>query len=369
MARGFSRGGGGGGRAGGSGGGFSFGGGGGSSRSSGGGGFRFSSSSSSSSSGGHYHSSYGGGHYHRRPRHPWHVPMFGRTVIVSTRAQSFFSMFLVILLFCGAMCFFNAKSVGYYANQIKDQKAIVQQFETYDEDYMTLIKGAEEGTYEVQEFDITPYWNATLQKFDYVYYSGSYDPTEPGIYDMNFYHNGQEYFFIVYSYEYNGQPYTDWTFAQYSEYKLKDILAKNAGKIKIAVGELSNTASGDDGIYAMNMDYSLEANQEYQYEVYHLDYLKSERNSNILTALIFGGVDALIIAAIVLYVVKKYKQAQRKNDAEIEKIQAETAEAQANATIAEEKAKQLNRKCQYCGASVPDGDDMCPACGSRYFEK
>ena len=34
--------------------------------------------------------------------------------------------------------------------------------------------------------------------------------------------------------------------------EFKDILAKNAGKIKIAVGELTNTASGDDGIFAMN---------------------------------------------------------------------------------------------------------------------
>ena len=85
MARGFSRSGGGS-RSGGSGGGFSFGG--------GGGGFSFGGSRSSSrSSGGSYSSGSHGGHYHRRPRHPWHVPMFGRTVIVSTRAQSIFSFF------------------------------------------------------------------------------------------------------------------------------------------------------------------------------------------------------------------------------------------------------------------------------------
>lgn len=366
MARGFSRGGGGGGRAGGSGGGFSFGGGGGGSRSSGGGGFRFSSSSSSSH---RNYDSYGGGHYHHRPRRPWHIPMFGRTVIVTTRAQSFFSMLLVVLLFCGAMCFFNARSVGYTSNQIKDQQEQVEYFETRDEDYMTLIKGAKKGIYETQYFDISQFWNGT--SFITKQFVNDDFPGGVGIYDIDFYHNGQEYFFIYFSYVDNGKTKYEDTFTQYTMNQLEDVLTQenHPGEIAIAVGKLTNTASGDDGVYAMNMDYSLEANQDYQYVVYELDRLKSEKNSKLLSALAFGGVDLLVIGGIVLYVVKKYKQAERKTNAEIEKIQAETAQAQANATIAEEKAKQLNRKCQYCGASVPDGDEMCPACGSRYFEK
>lgn len=356
MARGFSRGGGGGGRAGGSGGGFS----GGGSRSSGGG-----FSSRSSSSWGSSSSSYGGSYHHtpRRPRRPWHIPMFGRTVVVTTRAQSIFSLFIIIILFASVMCFYSAKSASYYTYDIKDQQELVLEYETRDKDYMTLINGAKEGTYQTYEFDISTYWNPAINDFDYDKYYGDYDPTTPGIYDFDFYHNGQEYFFIVYEYpKLSGGGYdTDWTFAQYTKYQLKDIMNTKGGKITIAYGYLTNTASNDDGVYAMNMDYSLEANQEYQYEVYTLKNLKSQRNSKIWTAVAFGAVDLLIVGGIVLYVVKKYKLAKKQTDAEVAKTEAETK-------LAEEQAKQINRTCSYCGANVPDGEDACPACGSRYFE-
>lgn len=347
MARGFSRGGGGGGRAGGSGGGF---------RSSGGGFSSRSSSSWSSSS-----SSYGGSYHHtpRRPRRPWHIPMFGRTVVVTTRAQSIFSLFIIIILFASVMCFYSAKSASYYTYDIKDQKELVLEYETRDKDYMTLINGAKEGIYEIQEFDITPYYNESTQSFKYEKYYNEDNP-KLGIYDMDFYHNGQEYFFIEFSYTYNLQPDKDFTFTQYTEYQLKDII-KNGGKIKIAVGFLTNTASKDDGVYAMNIDYSLEKNQDYQYEVYELNRLKSQKNAKIWTAVGFGAVDLLIVGGIVLYVVKKYKLAKKQTEAEVAKTEAETK-------LAEEQAKQINRTCSYCGANVPDGEDACPACGSRYFE-
>ena len=360
MARGFSRGGGGGGRSGGSSGGFSFGGGGGRS----GGGFSFGSSRSSSSSSSRSYggSSYGGSHhYHRRPRRPWHIPMFGRTVIVSTRAQSFFSMFIMLIIFATAMCFFNARSVGYYTAEIKDQKSLVQEYETRDKDYRKLIDGAKNGTYEIQKFDISQFWDESKNDFKYKNYDWDSDPTQVGIYDGDFYHNKLEYFFIVYNYTYNSNTNIEWTFFQYTKSQLIDIKDAKDGYLEIAVGYLTNTASKDDGVYAMNMDYTLEANQEYQYELYVLDDLKSEKNSKLLTALIFMGIDLLIVGGIVFYLVKKYKTAQRKADAEIAKTEAETK-------LAEEQAKQINRTCDYCGASVPDGEDACPACGSRIFE-
>ena len=100
----------------------------------------------------------------------------------------------------------------------------------------------------------------------------------------------------------------------------------------------------------------------YQYEVYELNRLKSQRNSKIWIAIAFGTVDFLIVGGIVLYVVKKYKLAKKQTDAEVAKTEAETK-------LAEEQAKQTNRTCAYCGASVPDGDDCCPACGSRSFKE
>ncbi|MBO5345108.1 MAG: zinc-ribbon domain-containing protein, partial [Clostridia bacterium] len=50
------------------------------------------------------------------------------------------------------------------------------------------------------------------------------------------------------------------------------------------------------------------------------------------------------------------------------KNEAEIAEAEAKADEAERVAKQKGRVCKYCGNSVPDGADACPACGSRNFE-
>ena len=360
MARGFSRGGGGGGRSGGSGGGFSFGGGG---RSSGGGGFSFNFGGGSSRRSNDYdrHDGYDR-HYNRRPRRPWHIPMFGRTVIVSTRAQSFFSMFIVLIIFATAMFYFNARAVGWHTADIKEQKQIVQKFETYDKDYTKLIEGAKNGTYEIQYFDIAQFWNGT--SFETKNYVNDDFPGGVGIYDIDFYRNGQEYFFIYFEYDDNGVTKYEDTFTQYTMDQLEDMLtdSNNPGKLAIAVGKLTNTASKNDGVFAMNMDYSLEANQDYQYEVSELNRMKSEKNSKLLTALGFGAVDLLIIGGIVFYLVKKYRNAQRKADADIAKTEAETK-------LAEEQAKQINRVCDYCGASVPDGEDMCPACGSRVFEK
>ena len=369
MARGFSRGGGGGGRSGGSGGGFSFGGGGGS-RSSGGGGFSFGFGGSSSSrrhDRDYDHHDY----YHRprRPRGPWHIPMFGRTVVVSTGARSIFSFLIVVFAISCFMLVTFGRFTAAYNTDIKEQKLIIEQYETRDKDYMKLINGAKSGTYEKQTFDISEFYNTSTSTFRYTYYSGSYDPTTPGIYDMNFYRDGQEYFFIVYEYTYGGNEYTDWTFAQYTKYQLEDIIRVKDGKIEIAVGWLTGTASKDDGLYAMNMDYSLEANQEYNYEVYLLDDYKSSRNGYLFASIGAGLVLAGILAGVVIYLVRKWKVAQKKEELENQKTEAEIAEAQAKAEVAEAAANKVNRFCMYCGNPIPDGSDVCPACGSRQFEK
>ena len=366
MARGFSRSGGGGGRSGGSGGGFSF------------GGSRSSSSSRSSSFGGwssrssssrSYSSSYSGSDYHRprRPRGPWRIPMFGRTVVVSTGARTAFSFLIFVFAIACFLCVNFGRFTSGYASNIKEQKLIVAEYETRDKDYKKLIQGATDGTYEIQDFDINQFYNEGTQKFTYRYFSGSYDPTTPGIYDMNFYRNGQEYFFIVYEYEYGGSTYTDWTFAQYSKYQLEDI-KKSGGILKIAVGNLTGTASNDDGVWAMNMDYTLEANQEYQYEVYMLDSYKASHTKYLLVTIGCALVMAGILAGVVLYLVKKYKAAKVQQDLENQKTEAEIAEAQAKAEVAEKLASQTSRVCEYCGNSVPDGEAKCPACGSSRFE-
>ena len=213
----------------------------------------------------------------------------------------------------------------------------------------------------IQYFDINEFYNSTTKTFTTRTHYGSGDPTVPGIYDDNFYRDNQEYFYIVFEYTYNGSTYTDFTFFQYTKYQLEDIVKYEDGKLEIAVGRLTNTASKDDGVYAINTDYSLTANQDYQYEKYLLEDYKDSRNRYLWISIISGVVLAGIIGGVVFYLVKQYKTAQKKADAEIQKTEAETK-------LAEEKAKQINRTCEYCGASVPDGDETCPGCGSRFFE-
>ena len=71
----------------------------------------------------------------------------------------------MLIIFATAMCFFNARSVGFYTAEIKDQKALVQEYETRDKDYRKLIDGAKNGEYAIYDFDISKYYNETTQKF------------------------------------------------------------------------------------------------------------------------------------------------------------------------------------------------------------
>ena len=370
MARGFSRGGGGGGRSGGSGGGFSFGGGGG--RSSGGGGFSFgggwSSRSSSRSRDYDRHDNY---HRPPRPRRPWRIPMFGRTVVISTGARSIFSFLTVVFAIACFMTVMFGRFTASYGRDIKDQKSIVAQYETRDKDYKKLISNAKNGVsgYEIQEFDISTFYDSSSHTFIYTYFTGDYEPENVGIYDTDFFRDGQEYFFIVFEYRYNGSADTEWTFTQYTKYQLEDIIKYKGGKLEIAVGYLSGTESKDDGVYAMNTDYSLEANQDYQYELYMLDSYKSSRTKYLFATLGAGLVIAGILAGIVIYLVRKWKSAQKKEELENQKTEAEIAEAQAKAEVAEAAANKVNRFCMYCGNPIPDGEDICPACGSRIFKE
>ena len=82
-----------------------------------------------------------------------------------------------------------------------------------------------------------------------------------------------------------------------------------------------------------------------------------------------GVVLAVIILIAVLFLKRKYKQAKRDQEVKAAKDEAEIAEARANAELAEAKASKIGRRCKYCGADIPDDDDICPACGSRQFKK
>lgn len=341
MARGFSHsgrsGGGGGGRSSG-GGGFSFGG---SGRSDGGGGSR-----------GHGRGG-GGGEHHHRPRRPLHIPMFGRTVIISTGARSVFSVFLTILVMAVVVLFTFAGTISEDSALIKEQQAIIKKCEEYSEDFEEISEKALRGDagYYLVDVDISDY--DTISYYDD-------DPTDVGIYVTDVWYDGQKQYFIVYEfYDINGDLWNDSTFAEFDLYDLSDL----RGTLKIAYKFKGNE------LWSINAGYTLEGNTEYLYNKNIVEGNIASNNFNITVTVVAGVVVLAIVIGCVLYVVKQYKKAKKEEAVQDAKNAAEIAEAEAKAEEAQAKADRHNRFCMYCGAQIPAEDDVCPACGSRQFGK
>lgn len=341
MARGFSHsgrsGGNGGGARGFGGGGFSF-----------GGGFRSSSSSSSSS----YHSS---GHYHRRPRRPWNIHMFGRTVVIAPGTQFLFYVLAIVMIFSVVMFSSSVKSIGWKNADVKAQQEYVTKYEEYSETFLDVIAKAK-----ANQADPTVNTNYKIETVTFpvtlkTYFNES-NP-QPGYYKA-FKFEGVDYYFICYEYvAVDGTTKVDSTFAQYY---LQDIPMD--GQIEIAHAKIGSQH------WAINADYTLEGNMDYQYDKALLAEMKSDRNGSIISTVIYGSLVAGAVLIIVLVVVKRFKNAQKKADLENQKTEAEIAEAKAKAEVAQKQAEQVGRVCKYCGMDVPDGANCCPGCGARDYE-
>ncbi|MBQ4542507.1 MAG: hypothetical protein IJA23_06675 [Clostridia bacterium] len=349
MARGFSRGG----RSGGGGGGFSFGG--------GGGGFRagFGSSGSSYNRG----SSYGSSHSSRPrgPRRPWRMHFFGRTVILAGPAQTLLSLLLGALIFAIVFLVGIFGNLGTTKEYMAESEEMIAKYEEYDEVYSTIIERAENGD--------DGYYIVDAEFRNVKYTSYGDDPTSTGYYLTDYYEKGEYYYFIVYEFEYHAndtvgqskanKTWNDSTFIEFTTYGVRDL----SGTIEVAYTRV------DGEVWAINTSYSLERNKDYQVEKDYLEDLTESKKSYTKMIVIAFVVIGVVVLIAVLFFVKKYKQAKKDQAVKDAKDEAEIAEARANAELAEAKASQVGRKCKYCGADVPDGDDVCPACGSRQFEK
>ena len=351
MARGFSRGG----RSGGGGGGgFSFGG--------GGGGFRagFGSSGSSYNRGG---SDYNRSHSRPRgPRRPWRMHFFGRTVILAGPAQTLLSLLLGAFIFAIVFLVGIFGNLGTTKEYMAESEEMIAKYEEYDEVFSTIIKEAK------KEVAGDGYYLTKGTFADRKFTSYGDDPTSTGYYLTDYYEKGEYYYFIVYNMEYatddavgqsKTKPWNDSTFIEFTTYGVKDL----SGEIEVAYTYI------DGEVWAINTSYSLERNKDYQVEKDYLEDLTENKKSYTKMIVIAFVVIGVVVLIAVLFFVKKYKQAKKDQAVKDAKDEAEIAEARANAELAEAKASQVGRKCKYCGADVPDGDDVCPACGSRQFEK
>ena len=239
---------------------------------------------------------------------------------------------------------------------------MIAKYEEYDVIYDTIIDRAEngdEGYYIVQ---------ATFDDTKAIEYYGD-NPTKAGFYLTDYYEKGEYYYFIVYNFTYHAndtvgqskynKTWNDSTFIEFTNYGVKDL----GGTIEVAYTRI------DGEVWAINTSYSLERNKDYQVEKDYLADLEENRGSYVKMLVITGVVLAVIILIAVLFIKRKYKQAKRDQEVKAAKDEAEIAEARANAELAEAKASKVGRSCKHCGTDVPDGDDICPACGSRQFEK
>lgn len=313
---------------------------------------------SGGSFGGHSYGGYGGAP--RGPRPPMRMHFFGRTVVLAGPAQWFMSILLGILAL--AIVF----AVGMFGNysQIKsvvtESKEMVEKYESYSAIYSNIITKAKAGTNGYYVVDAT----FAMHKFeDY-----SNDPTESGYYVTDHYEKGQYYYFIVYNFNYHSSdtigatktnPYNDSTFLQFTYDDIRDM----NGTIEVAYTYI------DGKVWAINTDYTLEKNKDYQNEKDYYENSLGGKDACKKMIVVDVVIIVAIVAVLVLFVSKKYKQAKTDQEIKTAKSQAELAEAQANADIAEKKAQQVGRVCKYCGANVPDDADDCPSCGSRQFKK
>ena len=356
MARGFSRGG----RSGGGGGGgFSFG---------GGGGFRagFGSSGSSYNRGG---SDYNRSHSRPRgPRRPWRMHFFGRTVILAGPAQTLLSLLLGAFIFAIVFLVGIFGNLGTTKEYMAESEEMIAKYEEYDPVFANIIQKAK-----LNEDDDYFIVTATFNKKEYKTYGDN--PTATGYYETDYYEKGQTYYFVVYEFEYHaddeiGQSKANktWNDSTFIEFTKEGSLTETGindlnGQIEVAYTYVNGN------VVAINTSYTLERNKDYQVEKDYLEDLKESKKSYTKMIVIAFAVIGVVVLIAVLFFVKKYKQAKKNQEVQDAKNEAEIAEARANAELAEAKASQIGRTCKYCGADVPDGDDVCPACGSRQFEK
>jgi len=298
-------------------------------------------------------------HIHRAPLR---MSFFGRNIIVPVGRQSWIAVVVMFLIFAIFGVVMTANLRAPIHENISSYKADIAQIELDAEWYASAKQKAEAGT-DDKFFIAYAEYNGVQR-----YYYNSNNPT--GYYydeydDVRL--NNTPYFYLIYRYEVPVDTDGDGLFDSYewlegetySEFSSSQAAGWNR---KIIVGY-------DNGSWAsINYDYSLSSNEEYLFLKQQLnleeDSIKSVNKAfGISIAVLVLLVIALVV--IIVFAIKKgkieYEKEQEKKDAEIEKEKAE-------AKLAEDKASQINRKCLYCGSSVPDGDDCCPSCGARKFK-
>lgn len=292
----------------------------------------------------HYYGNGGGGSYEHEPATP------------SRRRPTAFLVLAIIMAF---ITFFTVSIRNGFTKSAETQTNFAAIMKTDYAEYQALI-----GTARAQESlaDTDPekthfITTATFSKTKYTSYKAN--PTTKGIY-QDFTLNNVQYYFIVYTYQdESGVTHTGTTYSQFSS-------AQATGwDGEIAYAKI-------DGQYvSMNTSYTsypIEDCAEYKYT---LAIAESNKQLASRTIWVIVGEVLLIALFVTLYILKlrKYRKLVKQDEEAYAQVQqANVNEAQAKAEAAQKDADKKNRVCAFCGSTVPDGEDVCPACGSRTFE-
>lgn len=320
--------------------------------------------SHSHSSGGGSHSSSGGSHGSgeswRGPddygapivRRPWNWRFGGRTLIISTGKQNaFLSLLSVLILFivCTVGCFIGRTAIKKDIVQYENQICIYEEDAKWYENVINKAKTHETGYYLA---------TATYNKAQILNYN-QYNP-QTGYYEYDEV-NGTYYFYILY--EYRNEVTNEIVQAEtYAQFTSSQAFGWN--------GEIAYAYSEEDGAwFSINTNYSLSKNMEYVKTKQSLSSAKQSVKSMLTIGIVLAVASVGVAIAFVFTTKHIIKKAEQEAETEKEKQEAEQAEANAKAEEAKAKADKINRTCAYCGCKVPDGEEKCPACGSRKFKK
>lgn len=273
--------------------------------------------------------------------------------------------FLILTIITLVFTFFTvAVRNGFVRNMDKQNDYIASMTTDYNE-YKDIIDKAKEQESWSDSNPSKTHFIATAKFNKYI--RDSYSNTDLAYAYKSFNLNSYEYFFVVAQFKAYGDtqttPYrTVETYAQFTRSQINSL----NGEIEVAY-----TFDGETCI-AINTSYiftnGVTDSPEYQYT---LALAKMNELSAQNTIWVIVGECVFAALFIFLYIVKLkkyYKLVKEDEIAYSQKQQAEVHEARAKAESAQKEASQKNRVCAFCGSTVPDGEDSCPACGSRVFQ-
>lgn len=277
---------------------------------------------------------------------PRTIMFFGRPVLLSSGLSSLCTILVFFLIFVLGSCIFSGISFGQSNKEIKYMKEDSVVWEEIIENAQNGVPGYH--IYTIEGIDFMPTTKSTFR--DGYTFTGLYDEGENYEVATNYCleYDDTDYYQIFYYFTDpdTGYEVTYYTYAQFEE-------PSNIHSLQIAY-----KIDSEDEILCINTSYSLNKCMEYI-------QAKDDARATKTMTIVFSLIGAALITGLAFALAHGIKKAKQQNALKLEKQKAEVEKAQAEADIVKEDLKQKHRYCSYCGSPIPEGENQCPACGSR----